>query len=512
MAGATSLKAHYDQLSTDRAPYLNRGRDAARYTVPTLLPQAGRTAGQKLRNGFSNYGARLVNSLSAKVLLAGLPARQSFFVFQVEDKVLEQLGGKNLRSQVDKALASMESSILLDIETTATRTPLGEAIKHLIVAGNALAYLTPQGSLKVYPLHSYVCQRDGEGTVLKIITEDKVAPQTLPQSIRGAVMAKVLARSESPEKTVLIYTGVFREENSYRVYQEVEGVRVPGSEGTYPVDACPWMPMRWIPVDGESYGRGLVEDYLGYFVSLEALTAALVKGTAVAAKVVYLRNPNGVTKAAALTRSETGDVIDGKPDDVHALQSEKAQDFRTAREMINDLKEELAYAFAMNHAIQRNAERVTAEEIRYMAQDLDSALGGNFSTFSLEFQAPYLRAKMAQMRRAGKLPQLPKNTIRPVIVTGLDALGRGAELDNLRAFVKDVVELGGPQALDSNLYFSDLLSRLAVARGIKTDGLVKPEDVVAQENAAKQEAAMVERLGPNVINQAGALAKQGAAP
>lgn len=147
-----------------------------------------------------------------------------------------------------------------------------------------------------------------------------------------------------------------------------------------------------------------------------------------------------------------------------------------------------------------------------MAQDLDSALGGNFSTFSLEFQAPYLRAKMAQMRRAGKLPQLPKNTIRPVIVTGLDALGRGAELDNLRAFVKDVVELGGPQALDSNLYFSDLLSRLAVARGIKTDGLVKPEDVVAQENAAKQEAAMVERLGPNVINQAGALAKQGAAP
>lgn len=507
-----SLKQEYERLATERSPYLMRARDASRYTLPTLVPQAGRTSGSKLRNGFSNYGARCVNSLAAKVLLSGLPARQSFFVFQIEDAVLEQIGGKDLRAEVDKSLASMESAIKSDIEATATRTPLGEAIKHLLVAGNALTHLLPSGALKLYPLHSYVCLRDGEGTVLRIVAEDKVSPTTLPDSIRGAVMARVLSKDGTPEKTVTIYTGVFREPTEWKVWQEVEGIRVPGSEGTYPLDACPWMPMRWTPVDGESYGRGLVEDYLGYFVSLEALTAALVKGTAVAAKVVYLRNPNGVTKAASLTRSETGDVIDGKPDDVHALQSEKAQDFRTAREMINDLKEELAYAFALNQAIQRNAERVTAEEIRYMAQELDSVLGGNFSTFSLEFQHPYLKAKMAQMQRAGKLPSLPKKVLKPVIVTGLDALGRGAELDNLRALVKDVVDLGGPDALDTYLNFDDLLARLAVARGVKTDGLIKTKEQVAADTAAKQEQAMIAQLGPNAINQMGQLAKQGMAP
>jgi hypothetical protein len=510
----SSLKGEYERLSSDRSPYLMRGRDASKYTIPTLLPPEGRNSGSKLRSGYSNYGARCVNSLSSRLLLALLPARQAFFRFAIEDRLLEQLGGKDLRADVEKALANYESSVQSEIESTPTRTPAGEAVKHLLVVGNVLTYMLPAGGLKVYPLHAYVCLRDDSGNVLRIVTEDRVSPLTLPESIRGAVKARLIERTGNrgtPEKTVCVYTGVFRNGNHWKVWQEVEGIKVPESEGTYPLDASPWMPLRWTPVDGESYGRGMVEDYLGYFISLESLTAALVKGTAVAAKVVYLRNPNGTTKAAALTRSETGDVIDGKPDDVHALQSEKAHDFRTCREMINDLKEELAYAFALNQAIQRNAERVTAEEIRYMAQELDSLLGGIYSTLSLEFQLPFLRRLMLQMEKAGKLPALPKKSLRPVIVTGLDALGRGAELDNLRAYVKDIVDLGGPEALDSYLYFDDLMKRLATARGIKTEGLNKPRDVVEQEQEQKRVQGMVAHLGPNAINQMGQLAKQGMA-
>lgn len=510
-----SLKQEYERLSTDRSPYLLRARDASKYTVPTLLPPEGRTSGGKLRSGYSNYGARCVNSLSSKLLLAILPARQSFFRLQVGDNILTQLGGPQVRADVERALADYEAIIQADIEETPTRTPVGEGVKHLLVAGNVLTYMLPEGGVKCYPLHSYVCQRDDAGNVLRTIAEDRVSPMTLPESIRGAVKARLLERAGQhghPDKTVNIYTGVFRHGNHWKVWQEVEGIKVPASDGSYPLDASPWMPLRWTPVSGESYGRGLVEDYLGYFISLEALTAALVKGTAVAAKVVYLRNPNGVTKASALTRSETGDVIDGKPDDVHALQSEKAQDFRTAREMINDLKEELAYAFALNQAIQRNAERVTAEEIRYMAQELDSLLGGNYSTLSQEFQRPFLRRKMLELEKAGKLPALPKKALRPVIVTGLDALGRGAELDNLRALVKDIVDLGGPQALETYVSFDDLLKRLTTARGVKADGLIKPKEVVAAEQQQKQQLAMMQQLGPNAINQIGQLAKAGMAP
>lgn len=498
----TSLKGEYERLSSDRSPYLQRGRDCSKYTIPTLLPQAGKTAGGKLRYGYSNFGARCVNSLSSRLLLALFPARQSFFRYEIEERLLQQLGGRKIRTDIEKALASYEQLVQTEIETTPTRTPAGEAVKHLLVAGNVLVYMLPSGGLKNYPLHSYVVLRDDEGSALRIVAEDRQSPLTLPDSIRAAVMAKMSERPSS-EKTVTIYTGIFRTEHNWRVWQEVEGIKVPGSDGTYPLDACPWLPLRWIHVDGESYGRSMVEDYLGYFTSLEALTAALVKGTAIAAKVVYLRNPNGMTKAADLTRSETGDVINGKADDVHALQSEKAQDFRTAREMIADLKEELSYAFALNQAIQRNAERVTAEEIRYMAQELDSLLGGIYSSLSLEFQLPFLRRITLQMQKTGKLPGLPKQGIRPVIVTGLDALGRGAELDNLRAFVKDVVDLGGPQALEKYLAFDDLLKRLSTARSIKAEGLIKPPEVVAQETQQAMMQQMIDKLGPNAVTQMG---------
>lgn len=506
-----SLRQEYERLSSERSPFLQRARDCAKYTLPTLVPPVGSTGGRKLRSGYSNFGARCVNSLSAKLLLAVLPARQSFFRLTVTDEVLRQMGGTKLRAEVEKALGSMEQVIQADIEATNTRTPVGEAIKHLLVSGNVLLHVMPSGGVKVFPLHSFVCMRDGEGSPIGIVAVEKAAPATLPDSVRAQVKAQLIERG-SPEKTIEIYTGIFRQGNHWKVYQEVEGILIPESRGHYPLDATPWMPLRWTPVDGEAYGRSMVEDYMGYFISLEALTAALVKGTAVAAKVVYLRNPNGLTKAASLTRAETGDVIDGRVDDVHALQSEKAQDFNTTRQMIGDLKEELAYAFALNQAIQRNAERVTAEEIRYMAQELDSTLGGHYSTLSLELQQPYLRRKMLDLEKQGKLPSLPQKAIRPVIVTGLDALGRGAELDNLRAFVKDVVDLGGPQALETYLDFADLLKRLATARAIQSDGLVKDAEQVQQELQQKQMQQMVQHLGPNAINQVGQLAKAGAAP
>lgn len=503
-----SLKAEYDQRSADRDPYLQVARDCSKLTLPALLPPSGKSQGTRLRRGYSNFGARCVNSLAAKLLLAILPARQAFFRLRVDRKLLAQLGGEKVRTAVEKALAEMEDVVQEDIETTPTRTPLGEGVKHLLVAGNVLIYLLPKGGLKVYPLHSYVCLRDGEGNPLRTVAVDRVSPLTLPESVRGKVRAKLLERNNK-DRDVEVYTGVFRTPQGWTVWQEVEGIRIPESKGTYTADTCPWLPLRWTPVDGDSYGRGMVEDYLGYLTALEALTAAVVKGTAIAVKVVYLRNPNGLTKARSLAQSETGDVIDGKPDDVHALQSEKQADLSVGRQMIADLKEELSYAFALSQAIQRNAERVTAEEIRFMAQELDALLGGIYSTLSLEFQMPYLRNRLHSLSMQKKLPTLPQKALHPSITTGLDALGRGAELDNLRAYVKDVVDLGGPDALKTFLYFDDLLARLSTARGIKTEGLIKPKDVVEAESQQAQMAQMVQHLGPNAVTQMGQLAKAG---
>ena len=46
----------------------------------------------------------------------------------------------------------------------------------------------------------------------------------------------------------------------------------------------------------------------------------------------------------------------------------------------------------MTAAIQRDAERVTAEEIRVMAQDLEEALGNYYSIMCKEFQKAYVNS------------------------------------------------------------------------------------------------------------------------
>lgn len=464
---------------------------------------------------YSSFGARCVNSLASKLLLALFPARQSFFRLNVSKKMREQMGGKNMEAEIQKALSSVEQEVMDDINASPVRTPAGEAVKHLLVAGNVLTHLMPEGGLKVYPLHSYVVQRDSAGNPLTIIVEERMALSALPDEIRGVVQARVAARqsdkSQADLTEVTLYTCVRRGAEKWTVEQECEGIAIPTSRGTYALDACPWFPLRWIPDQGGDYGRGLVEDYLGHLVSLESLTASLVKGTAVASKVLFLRNPNAVTKASKVTQAETGAVVDGKSDDIVALQVDKRADFATAQQMIQDLKEELAYAFVLNQAVQRNAERVTAEEIRFMAQELDTTLGGNYSTLAMDFQLPFLSVKMVQMQKQGKLPMLPKGSIRPIIVTGLDALGRGADLDNLKALVKDVVDLGGPDALKTFMNFDNLLTRLATARGVTTDGLIKDKEQVAAEQQQEQQMQMMQQLGPQAINAVGGLAKQGMA-
>ena len=62
----------------------------------------------------------------------------------------------------------------------------------------------------------------------------------------------------------------------------------------------------WEFIDGEDYGRGFIEEYLGDLRSLEALTQSIVPGSAASAKVLFLVRPNGTTKTANLAKAPNG--------------------------------------------------------------------------------------------------------------------------------------------------------------------------------------------------------------
>jgi hypothetical protein len=190
------------------------------------------------------------------------------------------------------------------------------------------------------------------------------------------------------------------------------------------------------------------------------------------------------------------------------LQLQKYNDFRVALETANRIEERLAFAFLLNSAVQRNGERVTAEEIRYMANELESALGGIYSILSQEMQLPMVNRIMFSMERKKKMPVLPKGTVKPVIVTGIEALGRGNDMSKLQAFFESAAMVANlPPEIDK----SDALKRLGTSLGIDMKGLVKTPEQIAEEQAQAQQMAMMQQALPNMVNQGGQMLQQGMA-
>jgi hypothetical protein len=141
-------------------------------------------------------------------------------------------------------------------------------------------------------------------------------------------------------------------------------------------------------------------------------------------------------------------------------------------------------------SLQRNAERVTATEIRAMAEELDAALGGIFSILAEEFQLPLVKTFIYRLKQKIGL-EIP-DQVEPNIVTGLDALGRGQDLNKLTAFMSQVAGLA-QAGFDVAKYVdtTELINRMAAGSGIDPQGLVKSQDKINQEQqAAQQQQAM----------------------
>lgn len=501
----------YRKLAPERTPYIDRAIECAALSIPALFPKKGSTGKTKLVTPFQSIGARGVNNLASKLLLALMPPNSSFFRFMVDDYTLEELTQQEgMRAEVEEALAKIERAVQFAIESQALRVSVSEALKQLLVSGNVLLYLSEKGNgIKVFRLDRYVVQRDPMGSVLHIIVEESVSPNVLPEATRERLKA-LPEKGKGKNKSVCIFTHIKRTPKEWEVYQEVEGERLEGSEGTYPLDKSPWIPLRFTKVDGEDYGRGYVEEYYGDLRSLEALSQALVEGSAAASKVLFLVNPNGLTDQRTVSEAPNGAVRSGNAADVTTLQLNKYADFRVPMEMIGEISQRLAFAFLMNTAVQRGGERVTAEEIRYMAGELEDALGGVYSILSQEFQLPLVKRLVHQLEKTNKIPALPEGTVEPTITTGIEALGRGHDLNKLDVFIGGALQTLGAEQVAQYLNVGDYLTRRATALGLDTKGLIRSAEEIEAERQQQQADMQNQMLMQGGLDMASQMMKQGA--
>ena len=491
-----SGKAIYTQLETNRFQFLDRARDCSRLTIPTLIPDEGHTAGQKFPTPYNGTGARGVNNLASSLLLSLLPPNAPFFRLVLDDSALRQVEGiPDVKTEIETSLADMERAVMKEVEAQNIRVSLFEILKHLIVGGNCLLHFNNDGGLRVFPLSRYVVQRDAMGKPLHIVTKESIQPDELPEEIQGQVA------SNSPDKSVDLYTCIHRmSENKFAVYQTVGDVEVPGSYGTFPADKLPFLPLRMYSVEGEDYGRSYTEQYLGDLRSLEALTQSIVEGAAAASKILFLVSPNGTTRARTLAKSPNGAIVEGNAGDVSVLQSQKQADLAIAAQTAAQIAERLSYAFLLTESTVRNAERVTAEEIRLLSQSIEKQLGGAFSLLSAELQLPLVNRIMDRLTKSRKLPKLPKKFVAPTIITGVEALARGNDLQRLDFFLQGMSATIGSEAIGQFVNLREYIKRRATALGIDLAGLIKTEEELAAEAQQAQQQQAIQQFGPQAID------------
>ena len=435
-------------------------------------------------------------------MLALLPPQTSFFKLQMDETEIAKMGEMDprIKSELDLSFAKIERTLMENIAASNDRVVIHQAMKHLVVSGNALIYMGKEG-LKMYPLNRYVVDRDGDGNVMEIVTKERINKELVLDYIPEEPNKPMSDENSSNyEDEVDVYTHVIRENNRYTWYQEVEGAKLPKSFGKAPLKSNPWLVLRFATVDGEVYGRGRAEEFLGDLKSLEGLSQSLVEGAAAASKVVFTVSPSSTTKPQTLANAHNGAIIQGRPDDIGVIQVGKTADFSTAYNMAMGLEKRLADAFLIMQV--RNSERTTAEEVRMTQMELDQQLGGLYSLLTVEFLVPYLNRKLAVAQKTGAIPRIPEGIVKPTIVAGINALGRGQDREALVMFITTLAQTLGPEAALQYVNPEEYVKRLAASQGIDTLNLVKGmEEVLAEQQRTMQQEQQME-----LTKQAGSFA------
>ena len=503
-----TARERYNELVTDRRQFLDKAVDCSKLTLPYLIQDdtSSRPTHETLNIPWQSVGSKCVVGLAAKLMLAILPPQGSFFKLQVrQDKLGEDLPPEAM-SEMELSLSKMERMVMDYIAASNDRVVIHQALKHLIVGGNALLFMGKDG-IKNYPLNRYVVNRDGNGNVLEIVTKELISRDVLgydlPKKQPNTGIDETTAGTHTDD--VEVYTCVKLENGRWVWYQEVEDMIIPGTRSTAPKNASPWLPLTFNSVDGEQYGRGRVEEFLGDLKSLEGLSQALVEGAAAASKVIFLVSPSSTTKPSVIAKAGNGAIVQGRAEDVQVVQVGKTADFSTAANMAQTIERRLLEAFLVMNV--RNAERVTAEEVRLTQLELEQQLGGIFSLLTTSFLIPYLDRTLLVLQRTNELPKLPKDIIRPQIVAGVNALGRGQDREALTMFMQTVAGTVGPEALMKFINPIEAIKRLAAAQGIDVLNLVKTPDEIESD----KEQMIQEKTNMSLIDQAGQFANSPAA-
>jgi len=503
----TELKQRWEYLDGKKGTIKADAEQYAGWTLPYMFAPVTTNTQVRLKTPADPIGAACVNHLANKCVSTLFPSQASFFRLLLDENMKAQIESAlnptgqaaaedvasklaDLMVKIEKELAKAEKKAIDYLDMVAYRPQLIHAAKLLIITGNALEYHPPNKPVQIYSLRDYCVVRDLSGEVIEVMTRESKAFETFHPDVQKALkeLKSPTHKTQYDDKTeVTIYTQVKLEtDGKFHVYQAADHMALDTTDNIWPKATMPWVVLTWNLVRGEDYGRGLVSEYAGAFHAIEVFTNSLMNVAAIMGDIKFLVNPGSNLDVAALNNSPPGSYHAGREGDIVAVQYEGQANAQFLVSMIERSERQLSQGFLYAQGNQRNAERVTAEEIRRDANELETSNGGIYSRLAATWQVPVANISLDQTEFDGV-----NQGIKPKVITGMDSLSRISELDNLRMFMADLAMLQTvPEMFQAAIKPDKFMALIGTNRQVEYTQFVKsPAEMQADAQAAQQQRA-----------------------
>lgn len=509
----------YYELTGDRESFLMRARDLAALTVPYLFRESGANDTTLPIVPWESLGAQGVAHLAAKVIFSIFPPGAAPFKLTPEQQIMAQIEAgdpakvADLKAGIDAGLSKVEKEFVDCFEQDGDRAALTVGMMKMLVGGTHGWQFYPDGKCRGISLDRFVNVRDPAGNLIEWSIWDSISWNALDDDIRDGIVAKRLVAEETTEQDlkpcpwVEVYTYGRLKKGKWDIWQECWGERVEGSERTLNPDALDYLFTPWTLLPGENYGRPYVELYEGDLQTVEGLTQTITEGSAAAARFLTFVRPGGLTSKKQVAEAENGAVLSGRSEDVTVPEANKNADFSSGQTVIEAAVKRLEAGFLMFSSVQRDAERVTAVEIKAALMELEQSLGGAFSQQAVTLQNPYSTIKLARLQNVKRVTPLPQGLVKVTMIGGFAALGRSADMDALGQWAAFLVEVLGATWMSlimTSKPARNIAQRAAAALRVDTTGLLPTDeemDAAVQQQATQQMLANPAAVA--AINQTG---------
>ena len=435
-----TLAGLWEAMQLEKGDLNDRSEEYARWTLPYICPVEN-TSNQEQEQAEVAIGPRLVNNLANRVIDVMYPHERPFFTLaltpEAKKKLSEELQADpaELAMAVREETSAVEQVAMRKMDLTKYRPKAVEVVKHLLITGNAVLKRMPDGKRRVYGVKSIAIRRRPDGTVTQIMLKDCKKFKDLPQDLKD----KVRTKRNPPEdwNKLTLYTHYEWVDGRWAMTQAVEDIDLDTTIYYTPQD-FPVLVLAWNLADGENYGRGLVEDHATVFHQVDVLTTAAMDMAGIMADVKFFVNPSSVVDVHELNTSARGSYHVGREDDVTVPDLARRLEIQQIKALIDAAERELSQAFLLNTSAIRDAERVTAEEIRLIAMELEGAFGGLYSRLAVEWQQYEAEYTVAQIDFKTELPGSKVPAFEVIVTTGLETLSRQGQLEGLRRALADL--------------------------------------------------------------------------